>query len=515
MMGARLLDEGVAGLLDEPDRPLYLRRTASGELVAGPAPPPTAELAGILPPVSPEKLGHRSFLRAHGLRYAYVAGEMATGIATARLVIAMGRAGMLGFLGAAGLSVNEVERAIDEIEAALGPEVSWGANLIHSPNEPLLEEAVTELYLRRGVRRVCASAFMGLSPNVVRYAANGLRVNPAGVVERQNHLFAKISRPEVARHFMSPPPAAMLQALVAAGKLRADEAELAARLPVAEDVTVEADSGGHTDNRPLVALFPTLLSLRDELGTRHGYGRPIRVGAAGGLGTPGGVAAAFALGAAYVVTGSVNQGAVEAGTSAEAKALLAQASIADVTMAPASDMFELGVKVQVLKRGTMFAVRAARLYELYSTLESLEAIPAATRQQLEREIFKAPLEKIWDETRAYWVRRDAREVARAERSPKHRMALVFRWYLGNASRWARAGDPDRRLDYQIWCGPAMGAFNAWTAGSFLEKPENRRAVDIARNLLAGAAAITRAHQLRSLGVDVPDAAFAFAPRPLP
>ena len=57
------------------------------------------------------------------------------------------------------------------------------------------------------------------------------------------------------------------------------------------------------------------------------------------------------------------------------------------------------------------------------------------------------------------------------------MALVFRWYLGLSSRWANAGEPSRQLDYQVWCGPAMGAFNEWAKGSFLEQPQNRTVVD--------------------------------------
>jgi hypothetical protein len=105
-------------------------------------------------------------------------------------------------------------------------------------------------------------------------------------------------------------------------------------------------------------------------------------------------------------------------------------------------------------------------------------------------------------------------VQRAEADPKHRMALVFRWYLGLSSRWAIAGDPARKMDYQIWCGPAMGAFNDWARGSFLEAPENRGAVQIARNLLEGAAVVTRAQQLRSYGVAVPPAAFHYPARPL-
>ena len=80
------------------------------------------------------------------------------------------------------------------------------------------------------------------------------------------------------------------------------------------------------------------------------------------------------------------------------------------------------------------------------------------------------------------------------------MALVFRWYLGLSSRWANAGDPTRTLDYQVWCGPAMGAFNEWARGSYLEHPTNRTVVTVALNLLYGAAVALRQAQLRSQGV---------------
>ena len=59
------------------------------------------------------------------------------------------------------------------------------------------------------------------------------------------------------------------------------------------------------------------------------------------------------MGAAYILTGSVNQSSVEAGTSETVRHMLADAGQADVTMAPAADMFDIGVKIQVLKRGTM------------------------------------------------------------------------------------------------------------------------------------------------------------------
>jgi len=472
-------------------------------------------LMATLPALYPEWMGNRSFCEVHGVRFPYIAGEMANGIATTRMVIAMSQAEMLSFFGAAGLAYERVEQAINELERTLGQSAPWGVNLIHSPHEPALEDRIADLLIRRGVKRISASAFMDLTPAVVRCAAAGLRIDPvSGRVERRHHIFAKLSRPEVARRFMSPPPEKMLRALVAQGLLTSTEAELAVQLPVAEDITVEADSGGHTDNQSLVALFPIMLALRDELTEQYGYSRPIRVGAAGGLGSPAAVAAAFALGAAYVLTGSVNQAAVESGLSEAGKAMLAEADLSDVIMAPAADMFELGVRVQVLKRGTMFGVRAAKLYEVYRTYESLEAIPVELRSRLEREVLRATFDEIWTDTQRFWQRRDPAEAARAGTDPKHRMALVFRWYLGKASRWGIDGEVSRRADYQIWCGPAMGSFNRWAKGSFLAEPANRTVVQIARNLLEGAAVLTRAHQARTYGVAVPEAVFQYRPRPL-
>jgi PfaD family protein len=480
-------------------------------------------LLATLPPLYPEWLGDRSFAEAHRVRFPYVTGAMANGIATTRLVIAMARAHMLGFFGAAGLGFERVEKAVDELSRELGvgvspdgveSELAWGVNLIHSPQEPALEAAVADMLVARGVRIVEASAFMALTPSIVRYACAGLRRLPDGSIARRHHVFAKISRPEVATHFMSPAPKAMLDALVAQGKLTHEEAALAAHVAVAEDVTVEADSGGHTDNRPLVAMFPIITALRDAMMDKHGFSRPIRVGAGGGLGTPDGVAAAFSLGAAYVLTGSVNQSAIESGLSEDGRLMLAKAGVADVVMAPAADMFELGVKVQVLKRGTMFAPRAQRLYETYLAYPSIEAMPAEVRSRLEKETLSTTLDAIWAETQGFWSKRDPRELEKAARDPKHKMALCFRWYLGLSSRWAIAGEQSRKLDYQVWCGPAMGAFNDWVKGSFLEDPKERNAVTIALNLLEGAAAVTRAQQLRTYGVPVPTSAFKVRPRRL-
>ncbi len=463
---------------------------------------PDTRCGGFLPPLPLAQLGDPGFRADHRLRYAYVAGAMANGIASVELVEALARAGMLGFFGAAGLDLPRIEEAIERLQRSLAAE-SFGFNLIHSPNEPDREAATVSLYLRKGIRLVEAAAYLRLTLPVVRYRVAGIFRDAEGRVAAPNRMVAKVSRAEVAAQFFSPPPEEMLNELVRSREITPEQAQMAAEIPVAQDVTAEADSAGHTDNRPLVTLLPTLLSLRNRLQQQYAFALPLRVGAAGGLSTPGALAAAFAMGAAYVTTGSVNQACVESGASEGVRRLLAQVEQADTAMAPAADMFELGVKVQVLKRGTMFPMRAAKLYELYRAYSGLEMLPATERANLEKQFFRTSLEAAWQRTRDYFLTRDPHQVERAERDAKHKMALVFRSYLGLSSQWANAGDPERVLDYQVWCGPAMGAFNEWTKGSWLEKMENRRVAEVGLNLLYGAAVQLRGLALRTQGIPLP------------
>jgi PfaD family protein len=509
MTDERAITDAVCAL----HRPVCLRETR-GRLALVDGSAEAAPIPGVrtarVPAVRPEDLGDATFRADHRLRYPYVAGAMANGIGSADIVETLSRAGMLGFFGAAGLPLERVEAAVARLQGSLG-DSPHGFNLIHSLNEPHVENAVADLYLRRGVRLVEASAYLDLTLPLVRYRLHGIHADPAGRAVTPNRVIAKVSRVEVASKFFAPPPEKLVGELVRRGDLTQEQAALAAQVPVAQDLTAEADSGGHTDNRPAITLLPTMLALRDRLQERYGFANRLRVGAAGGIATPASAAAAFAMGAAYVLTGSVNQACVESGSSDAVREMLAQAEQADVAMAPAADMFEMGVRVQVLKRGTMFAMRAAKLYELYRAYASLEDLPAPDRGMLEKNLFRAPLEAIWEETAAYFARRDPSQVERAARDARHKLALVFRWYLGQSSRWANAGEPTRKLDYQVWCGPAMGAFNEWAKGSFLEDPRQRRVVTVALNLLYGAAVLQRVQMLRMQGVSLPAACSQWRP----
>merc|ERR1740138_1690860 len=446
---------------------------------------------------------------------------MAKGIASADLVIAAGKKGMLGSFGAGGLPLHLVTAGLDKIQAAL-PNGPYAVNLIHAPADEGLESGGVELFLKRGVRIVEASAFMKLTPWVVRYRVAGLERGPGGRTVCRNKIIFKVSRTELAALAMRPPPADIVAKLLAQGLVTAEQAALAPTVTMCDDVTVEADSGGHTDNRHMPVLLPVILAQRDAVAKETGM--RVRVGAGGGIGCPEAAAAAYAMGADFIVTGTINQMCRQSGSCDIVRKQLSEATYSDVTMAPAADMFEMGVDLQVLKKGTMFPARAKKLYELFSKYPSLDAIPADVSARLEKQVFRKPMQTIWDETVAFTLNqlKDPEKIARAERDPKLKMALVFRWYLGLSSAWANNGVADRALDYQVWCGPAIGSFNDFIAGTHLDPRVSGVYPDVHEanvHMLRGAAIMRRCEQLQGdprLKSIVDPAAFArYKPEPLP
>lgn len=497
-------------LVDANGRPAVAR---NGRIVCDPRPasPDRAlPICAHIPALHPASLGSPDFKQDTGCRFAYVIGAMANAITSVEMVAKAAQAGLLAVFGAGGLTFDQIDAAIAALQRRLG-NLPYGCNLIHSPGDPELEAATARLFVAADVPLVSASAYLNLTAPLVYCRVKGIRRCADGRISLPRRMLAKVSRIEVARKFLSPPPERILRQLTDQGLISPQEAALAACVPLCDYLTAEADSGGHTDNRPAITLLPTMIALRNELAARYPATARIGVGLAGGIATPHAAAAAFAMGAAYVVAGSIHQACIEAGTSEAVRRMLAETHQADVAMAPAADMFEMGVKVQVLKRGTMFAQRAARLYDLYTTHERWEDIPGKLRRELETEIFHCPFDQAWEQTRDFFSRRDPRQIQMADRQPKHKMALVFRSYLGRASAWAVEGVARRRIDYQIWCGPAMGAFNQWTRGSFLAHPEARESATVAMNLLFGAAVLNRAHLANLQGVHLPAEASTVVP----
>lgn len=439
--------------------------------------------------IDPHNLGSAIFRERYGLRYAYVSGSMYKGIASKELVIRMAKARLLGFLGTGGMKIAQIEADLHHLQSVLGERLSYGVNFLASPLNPDVEKATVDLFLKHGVPCIEAAAFTQMSADLVRFRVSGLTRTSAGTVHSPRKILAKVSRPEVAEQFLSPPPRFIIDKLLAQGRISRTEAELAAAIPMADDLCVEANSGGHTDQGVATTLLPVMLRLRDDLSRRYGYSNPMCVGLAGGLGTPEAIASALILGAEFVLTGSINQCSIESGTSDAVKDLLQEANVQDTEIVPAGDMFEMGAKVQVFKKGLLFPGRAKKLYDLYRQCASIDEIDPKTREQLEQRYFGRSLEAVYEETKDYYQRTMPAIIESAERHPKQKMALIFRWYFVHSSRLALQGARERKSDYQIHCGPALGAFNDWVRGTPLENWRHRHVDEMAVKLMTGAAQI--------------------------
>jgi trans-AT polyketide synthase, acyltransferase and oxidoreductase domains len=428
-------------------------------------------------------LGDKEFKRKYNLKYPYLAGSMVRGISSKEMVVKLAKAGMLGFLGTGGMNYSEIEDAIRFVKKNLTDNQSYGMNLLHTPNNLDNEEKIVNLYLANEVKIVEASAFLLITPALVKYHLKGLKKDNSGNIITSNRILAKISRPEVAKAFLSPAPDEIVHKLLAEKKITQEEAELSKKIPVADDICVESDSGGHTDGQNAFVLLPAMIKLRDEIVISFNYQKRICIGSAGGIGTPEAAAAAFILGADFIMTGSINQCTVEAGTSESAKDLLQQMNIQDTEYTPAGDMFELGAKVQVLKKGLLFPARANKLFDIYRHYNSLDEVDDQMKRQIQDKYFNKDFNSIYNECKKYYNSLGTNEIERSEKNPKVKMALIFKWYFNYSNLLAINGNEENQVNYQIHCGPSLGAFNQWVKGTELENWRNRYVDQIAIKLL--------------------------------
>jgi trans-AT polyketide synthase/acyltransferase/oxidoreductase domain-containing protein len=306
-----------------------------------------------------------------------------------------------------------------------------------------------------------------------------------GAISIPHKVLVKINRPEQASPFLSPPPEGLVERLVESGRLTHEEAKLAPRIAMADDLCAVADAAGPTEKAALATLLPAIIQLRDGAVSRYRFTPGSRVGAAGGLGTPFALAAAFILGAEFVLTGSINQCTVEAATSDAVKDLLVHANVQDCELVPSEEMFELGARAQVLKRGVFFPSHANRLHDLYRRHGSIAEIQGQERSLIEQRCLRRSLEEAAAEARAHFGITHAAPV-----DAKSDLALIVRWYLARATRLALEGRGEK-TEYQIYCGPAMGAFNQWVKGTRLEDRRRRHIDEIAWALMREAAAVLR------------------------
>ncbi|MBW4084440.1 ACP S-malonyltransferase [Paenibacillus sp. S150] len=421
--------------------------------------------------------GSTAFLEEYSLKHPYVCGGMHYGVSSSMLVVRAAKAGMMAFLGTSGLTLEQVSQSIDAVQQEVGG--GYGMNITPSYMDSSMNDRLIDLFLQKGISCIEASGFIMMEQALVKYRIKGLKQGTNGTVLSEHKLMAKLSRPEIAAIYLSPAPQRIVDQLLVKGEISEEQAYLSRKIAMADDICIQADSAGMTDRGSSFVIFPSLLLMAEQYQATYGYAKPVRLGIGGGIGSPDAAATAFLLGAQFIVTGSINQCTVEASTSEISKQLLVSVNVQDTEIAPSGEMFELGAKVQVLKKGVFFPARANRLYESYKFYSSLEEMDPVLKNQIQHQYFGQSFEQIY---RSIVSERPA-ELEQAERNPKYKMALIFRHYFRSSIQAALMGDPAQKVNYQIPCGSSMGTFNQWVNGTQLEDWRQRHVDAIGLKLM--------------------------------
>jgi PfaD family protein len=439
----------------------------------------------------------KKFLQRFNLKYPYIAGAMAKGISSEKMVRELSKSGCMGDFGSAGLSHEKILKTAENLKA---DSCNFLVNIINIPGNQENELNLLKELLKRDVRSISAGAYIRMTKGLVYFRVKGIKKENDQILI-PNKILAKISRKEVAENFLKPPPLKIIKKLEQEKLITKEEAKLSQLIPMSSDIIAEADSGGHTDKQPAVSLFPEILFLKD-IYQKNYPDIYLSAGLAGGISTPHSALAAFSMGADFIMTGSINQSCLEAGTSDLVKEMLSKAKQGDFETAPSADTFEMGGKVQVLKKENRFASRANFLGKIFQNSDSIEDINKDDREFIENTVFEKSLKDEWETTKEYFNKTDAGIIEKAEQNPKKKMALIFRSYLGQSSWWAINGIEKRKNDFQIWAGHSMAAFNSYVKNSPLEDFKNRKASEIALKILNEAGILSRINFINSLDIPV-------------
>lgn len=298
--------ENSTGIVANVLHPVLYVQGAKGEMTVS-TDQPEKHLYFKLLNLTAEDFGDPEFKRTYGLRYALYGGSWTD----SHIAIALGKAGCMGAYDSDGVQPDVVAREIDNMKSALG-ELPFLIKM-HANQNADTQMRLVRLLIEKNVTGVEASGFTDPTAALIRFRLNGIREEDGKIVI-PHKIIAGVSREEILEKFVSPPDPMLVASLLENGYITTQEAALAPRIPVADDITVEAD--------PLVSTLPALVAHCNRIQTQFGYQQKVRVGAGGVIGTGAGCLAAFEMGAAYVAADSVIHGCADFAPVGDAAMLL-------------------------------------------------------------------------------------------------------------------------------------------------------------------------------------------------
>lgn len=429
-----------------------------------------------------EKSINTKFNIEYGLKYPYLAGGMERGISSKEMVVKCGKDNILSFLGTKRMDIEKVKQSIIYIKERLSKGEPFGVNITYDSFDTELAPKVIDLCLEYNVKNVEVSGYYDIPNYIIRYKLKNIKQEKNKVI-CDNKVFLKVDRLSDIDRWIGTISEKVLNSLLEDNFITNEEKMLSKCISIIDALTIKCEVGGNQNRNDILNTLPMAIKIRDSQVKEHSYDNNIYVGASGNIGTPEAVAIAFILGADYVVTGSINQCSVEADCSDSIKDLLQQARIEDTIYVPDAEKFEIGGKVQVLKRGVMFPSRANKLYELYKYYDSYYQIDEKSRKHIEKNYFMKTFNEYYEECKKSL---SSEKIDIIEKDEKKKMALVFKTYLMEAALYGQKGIEEQRMNFEIYCSPALGAFNEYCKGGELDNWRKRSVTKIAEALMCDA-----------------------------
>lgn len=415
----------------------------------------------------------------YDLKYPYLVGGIERGITSKEMVVKCGKHNILSFLGTKRMNIEKIRESIVYIKKHLTNGEAFGVNITYDPLDTELASKVVDLCFEYDVKNIELCGYHYMPKYIIRYKFNNLKYKNNKVI-CNNKIFLKTDRLNDLEQLMEPASEEVLESLTKERLITDAEKRLLKNVSVIDALTISCESGGNMYKSNILNVLPTAINIRDSKVKEQGYDNNIYIGVAGDIGTPESVAIMFLLGADYIVTDSINQCSIESSLSDLTKDLLQQAGIEDTIYVPDADNFEIGAKIPVLKRGVMFPSRANKLYDLYRYYNSYYQIDKKLREHIEKNYFRKTFDEYYEECKR---NEPIEKIDIIEKDEKKKMALVFKQYLIEAASYGQEGLEEEKMNFSIYCSPALGAFNKYCNGGEMENWRNRSITKIAEILM--------------------------------
>ncbi|WP_073587898.1 ACP S-malonyltransferase [Anaerocolumna xylanovorans] len=427
----------------------------------------------------PEKivncLGSEEFKKDYDVDFAYAVGGMCKGISSAAMIKKLADSRILGFLGTYKLQLHEAEELIDQALASMEHH-RVGVNVTYDALNSKDHIGIMEYIIKRDIRNIEVSDYRMIDLSIVKYRLKAIYTDKDSTLVIPHKILAKVSSREMAEKFCSPAPEEMVQILYQNNEITEFEAKYAKYIPMCDDLCIEY----HMQGQSALGYIQTIKEMSRLLYEKYDLYQCPRVGFAGGIGNPQMIAVSFLMGADFVVTGSINQCSVEAATSNIVKDNLQSLDETDFTYAAVSDLFEFGEKKSIVKKGSLYHIRANRLYEVYNRYNSVEEIPADIKNLIEEKYFQKSFETIYSDIYEN-LTKDNKKLSKEQ--PKYKMALIIRCFLDKCFQDALDGRMEGKINYQIISSNAIVQFNHWVKDTELSDWKRRYVDVIAKRIM--------------------------------